>query len=135
MINSFWNRVLVKTPYLTPWIGAVGKFETDLNYNLRLPPTWKKTLLGNVGFWNIILLSQIWWLYFFCCLTLFFCISFVVRPVDEDASNPFPWAPSITQAKLMSPEDYQSPRQTFYKRFSVATNNLKYKYKYKCKYE
>ena len=130
--------------WLTPWIGAVGKFETDLNYNLRLPPTWEKTLPGNVPAWNIIPRSMVAFLllYFccifvvfplyFCCISVVFllyfccicavfvlylcCISSVVRPVDEDAGNPFPVSSlNYSEAKLMSPKDYQSPRQTFYK--------------------
>ena len=60
-------------------------------------------------------------LLYFCCICAVFvlylcCISSVVRPVDEDAGNPFPVSSlNYSEAKLMSPKDYQSPRQTFYK--------------------
>ena len=43
--GKFWERVVA----LDTRIGAVGKFQTDLNYNLGLPSTSRKTLPGNVG--------------------------------------------------------------------------------------
>ena len=63
-----------------------------------------------------IVLKQVKWTFIYAYLWHKCCISSVVRPVDEDAGNPFPVSSlNYSEAKLMSPKDYQSPRQTFYK--------------------
>ena len=102
---------------MTPWIGAVGNFGTDLNYNQRLPPTWKKTLQSDVetsfSVQSSISYSCPAGLFISVFLAPLLYFSFLFRQLMKMAVILSP--PSITQAKLMSPKVYQSPRQTYYK--------------------